>query len=177
VAFVAMGALEGPSNNVARRAAKAADVGDAAGDVARRVDDVVEATTDVPGNRLLPGELEFGEFGKLGGEVGDDITGHHMPPAGYMRQKYGIAPGDALAMNMEHPFPGKGGRHRATRTYGRPTSEFIGEMPRQALARDIADVRRIYMEQGLYTPDVRRILLDYVALSKQKFPELFLVRP
>jgi len=38
VAFIAMGALEGPSNNVARRAAKAADVGDAAGDVARRVD-------------------------------------------------------------------------------------------------------------------------------------------
>jgi len=35
---------EGPSNNVARRAAKAADVGDAAGDVARRVDDVSVGT-------------------------------------------------------------------------------------------------------------------------------------
>jgi len=44
VAFVAMGALEGPSNNVARRAAKAADVGDAASDVARRVDDVSKWT-------------------------------------------------------------------------------------------------------------------------------------
>jgi RHS repeat-associated protein len=40
VGFILMGTLEGPSNNVARRAAKAADVGDAAGDVARRVDDV-----------------------------------------------------------------------------------------------------------------------------------------
>jgi RHS repeat-associated protein len=38
VAFVLMGSLEGPSNNVARRAARAADVGDAA----RRVDDVAE---------------------------------------------------------------------------------------------------------------------------------------
>jgi len=47
VAFVAMGALEGPSNNVARRAAKAADVGDAAGDVARRVD-VPKSIADNP---------------------------------------------------------------------------------------------------------------------------------
>jgi hypothetical protein len=54
VAFVAMGALEGPSNNVARRAAKAADVGDAAGDVARRVDDVVP-----PNRALVPYDPEF----------------------------------------------------------------------------------------------------------------------
>ncbi len=47
---------EGPSNNIARRAAKAADVGDAAGDVARRVD-------DVPAERAL-----FEEFGVTPGE-------------------------------------------------------------------------------------------------------------
>jgi hypothetical protein len=40
VGAIIVGSLEGPSNNVARRAAKAADVGDAAADVARRVDDV-----------------------------------------------------------------------------------------------------------------------------------------
>jgi RHS repeat-associated protein len=42
VAFVLMGSLEGPSNNVARRAARAADVADDVGDAARRVDDVAE---------------------------------------------------------------------------------------------------------------------------------------
>ena len=42
--FVFAGVLEGPSNNLARRALKAADAGEGAGDVARRVDveDVVE---------------------------------------------------------------------------------------------------------------------------------------
>jgi hypothetical protein len=60
VAFVAMGALEGPSNNVARRAAKAADVGDAAEDVARRVDDVDDLVIDSYGklkrNQDIPGQ-------------------------------------------------------------------------------------------------------------------------
>jgi hypothetical protein len=46
VAFIAMGALEGPSNNVAREAARAADVEDAAGDVARTIDPRVRAYAD-----------------------------------------------------------------------------------------------------------------------------------
>jgi RHS repeat-associated protein/uncharacterized repeat protein (TIGR01451 family) len=56
VGAIIVGSLEGPSNNVARRAARAADVGDAATDVARRVD-----VEDVgrPGIRLTL-ELEDG---------------------------------------------------------------------------------------------------------------------
>jgi RHS repeat-associated protein len=62
VGFIILGSLEGPSNNVARRAAKAADVGDvgdAAGDVARRVDDVSPAIAGPSQARVWDTTVEF----------------------------------------------------------------------------------------------------------------------
>ena len=75
-------------------------------------------------------------------------------------------------MNVEHPSPGKGGRHRRTRTYGR--SPDLSETPREALARDIRDVRNIYQEDGLYNQEIRHSLQDVIQQNKQSFPNLFL---
>ncbi len=120
---------------------------------------------------LLPGELEMGEFGGLTNDVGDDITGHHMPSAEYMEQRFGISRDDSLALNLEQPTPGVGGRHRRTESYGR--RPFLDEAPRDALARDIADVRRILQEDGVYGAEARGRLQAYIAMSKQRFPQLF----
>jgi len=78
-------------------------------------------------------------------------------------------------MNMEHPHPGRGGRHRQTRTYGPGgrNPDLMGETPRQALARDIADVRRIYQEAGLYGARVRQALQEVIRRNKQAWPGAF----
>ena len=59
-------------------------------------------------------------------------------------------------MNMEMPSPGTGGRHRLTDTYGRNMTDaekayYYSLSPRDALAYDIKNVRKIYQSQGLYT--------------------------
>lgn len=46
--------------------------------------------------------------------------------------------------------------------------------PRQTLARDIRDVRGIYMRQGLYTPDIRQGLQQVIQQNLNTFPNLFM---
>lgn len=65
------------------------------------------------------------------GVKGDDITPHHIPSANRMALE-GVSKGDGIAINMEQPFPGVGGRHRATFTYG--TKADINMTARDALA-------------------------------------------
>lgn len=58
-----------------------------------------------------------------------------------------------IAIMMEHPLPGKGGRHRQTISYGQ--SPNLSLLPRETLAREINDARVIYRLQELYTPQIR----------------------
>ncbi|HJV31814.1 MAG TPA: hypothetical protein VJ558_06430 [Bacillales bacterium] len=79
-------------------------------------------------------------------------------------------------MNMEHPHPGKGGRHRQTETYGmtgQGLQDYLNLSPRDALARDIWDARRIYKEDGLYTPEIRGSLQEVIQMNKDMYPNLF----
>jgi hypothetical protein len=69
-----------------------------------------------------------------------------------------------IAIMMEHPLPGKGGRHRQTISYGQ--SPNLSLLPREALAREISDARVIYRRQGLYTPQIRRSLQQVIQLNK-----------
>ncbi|TDX53270.1 hypothetical protein [Orenia marismortui] len=45
--------------------------------------------------------------------------------------------------------------------------------PRDALAHDIKDARRIYMEDGLYNSEIRQGLKNEVKMNKEIYPELF----
>ena len=72
-------------------------------------------------------------------------------------------------MNVEAPRVS--GRHARTETFGR--TAFLDETPRDALARDIWDLRRIYRQDGVYGIQVRAALRDYIRLSQQTFPQLF----
>ncbi len=127
---------------------------------------------------LLPGEGEIGTYKDLikAGKRGDNITPHHMPSAGYMKQK-GVANSDGLAMNMEMPSPGTGGRHRLTDTYGgnmtpEQRAYYYSLSPRDALAYDIKNVKKIYQSQGLYS-QIRPQLQQYIKEYKKLMPELF----
>ena len=120
---------------------------------------------------LLPDELRSGTYDDLidAGTIGDNITPHHMPGATYMERVHGISKGDAHAFNMEQPPTG--GRHRRTESYGRRA--FDDESARDALARDIMDARRIYKQDGLYTPEVRGSLQKYIDDYVSAYPQIF----
>lgn len=99
-----------------------------------------------------------------------------MPSAEYMSKK-GIANNDGLCMNMEMPYPGTGGRHRLTDTYGgnmtaAEKAYYYSLSPRDALAYDIKNVRDIYQSQGLYS-EIRPRLQQYIKEYKSLMPELF----
>ena len=123
---------------------------------------------------LLPHEGEVGTYGDLSasGTRGDNITAHHMPSDSYMK---GTVPGytrdEGIAMNMEQPTPGAGGRHRLTSSYG--TSPDLSVSPRDALAGDVSNARSIYQSQGLYNSDMRGSLQDVIAQNKAAWPGTF----
>jgi RHS repeat-associated protein len=123
---------------------------------------------------LLPGEGDVGSYGDLrrGGRTGDNVTPHHIPSDRYMSERVpGYTRNEGIAMNMEQPTPGTGGRHRRTASYGSPPD--LSLTPRQALARDIMDARRIYQADGLYDSRMRQALAEVIAQNKAKWPHAF----
>lgn len=136
---------------------------------------VREAVESVPlasGPRLLPGEGMVGTYDDLiaAGAKGDNITPHHIPSANRMALE-GVSKGDGIAINMEQPVPGVGGRHRATFTYGAKAD--IDMTARDALAAGIRDARQIYQADGLYTPEIRSSLQDLIRMNKAEHPSVF----
>ena len=174
-------------DDAARAATAGAD--DAARAAASVTDDAARAGTDgikvtgrgEPAKRLLPGEGDVGTFRQLtrSGKPGDDITPHHMPSDTYMKRHLtdgeptfpGYNRNGGVSMNMEQPHPGTGGRHRRTSSYG--TSPDLSVNPRDALARDIRDARRIYQEDGLYSPQVRSSLREVIRQNRAVWPQQF----
>jgi filamentous hemagglutinin len=120
---------------------------------------------------LKHNELEVGSYGGLTklGSPGDELTPHHMPPDAYMSsgkgpKNYTTDAGTAIMMDE--------GRHERTWSYGKQFN--YSEMkPRDLLAKDIWDVRRIYREDGLYSPYVSGKLGDAIERNKMAWPGLF----
>jgi hypothetical protein len=99
-----------------------------------------------------------------------------MPSAKYMETNAGVPKNDGVAMNMEQPFPGRGGRHRLTDTYGmtgQKLQDYLKLSPCDALAHDIRGARSIYQNDNLYTPDVRQGLQDVIKMNKELYPDLY----
>ena len=86
-------------------------------------------------------------------------------------KQHGVAKGDGLCINMEHPQPGRGGRHRQTFSYG--TDADVGLTPRDALGRGVRDARRVYQKDGLYDAYIRQRLQELIRRNKQAHPDLF----
>jgi hypothetical protein len=121
---------------------------------------------------LLPQEGRVGTYGELKkiSRPGDNLTPHHIPQSEYMK-KNGVAHQDGISMLMEHPYPGAGGRHRSTLTYGKQADMTLN--PREQLARDIFDARNIYQKDNLYTSEIRKSLMEVVEKNKKSFPSLY----
>ena len=121
---------------------------------------------------LLQGEGKVGAFRGLDlmGKKGDNLTPNHMPQAAFMKA-HGVKKSDGVAMMMEQPVPGTGGRHRVTRTYGKQPK--LTAPPRQELALDLLDAKAIYKKDGVYTPEIRQGLLEVAKQNRQAFPEIF----
>jgi hypothetical protein len=121
---------------------------------------------------LLPNEGKVGTYGELKKleKPGDNLTPHHIPSAGYMKQ-FGIKNQDGVSIMVEQPHPGTGGRHRRTETYGKKPN--LDSMPREELAKDIIDLRNIYRSDEVYIPEIRESLQEVIKSNKQKFPDIF----
>lgn len=72
---------------------------------------------------------------------------------------------------MEQPYPGVGGRHRETFTYGAAADVTMSS--RDALAAGVWDARAIYKRDGLYDSYIRQQLRDVILQNKQSFPSIF----
>jgi len=139
----------------------------------QRLTERVQGYSDVePVKQLLPNEGNVAPYNVLikAGTKGDNITPHHIPSDNHMAQ-YGVRKGDGIAINMEQPYPGVGGRHRQTLTYG--TTADVGMTARDALAAGIMDARRIYMKDGLYDSYIRNQLQELVQQNKAAHPLIF----
>jgi len=121
---------------------------------------------------LLPGEGKVGTYKELQKirQKGDNLTPHHMPQSAYMEKK-GIVSQNGVCMMMEHPYPGTGGRHRSTFTYGKQPDMSLN--PREQLARDIFDARTIYQRHNLYTSEISQALKKVIRKNKESFPNLY----
>jgi filamentous hemagglutinin len=123
---------------------------------------------------LLAGEGTVGRYGDLLklGRRGDNLTPHHVPSSAYMMAKVsGYTRNLGIAIMMEHPIPGAGGRHRQTLSYGK--SPDLGLQPRQVLAREIQDLRSLYQRQGVYTEEIKRNLRLLVHLNQAAWVGVF----
>jgi len=123
---------------------------------------------------LLPGEGKVGTYAELwkARKRGDNLTPHHIPSDEYMKQKVpGYTTQKGIAIHMEMPVPGTGGRHRRTSSFGR--SPKLDLSPRETLAREVMDARRVYREDGLYTPAIRNSLRDVIKQNKSAWPGVF----
>ncbi|MDR0742456.1 MAG: hypothetical protein LBE98_03260 [Puniceicoccales bacterium] len=93
----------------------------------------------------------------------DGREAYHILP-GEFGKKYGIRTGDGLAIILTTE------QYRKAKTIRRlPTDN----SPRDELARNLIDVRRILKEDEIYTPKVNRNLLKSVKNHELKYPYVF----
>ena len=100
-----------------------------------------------------------------------------MPSKKFLREAMGVGADDAqkLGVSLNMFQKGKLGRHPRTRTFGgrNKATALMHETPRQALGRDVRDVRRIYMEDGLYGKEVREALQEVIRQNRKLHPGVF----
>lgn len=130
-------------------------------------------------NKLVQNELKVGKYkdvllsrtttpvkGKRG--LIENPNAHHIPSNKYMNQK-GVDKNNGIAIEMQEA------RHKLTRTYKNGNKEIIkaNETPRQALGKDVRDVKKIYEKSGHYSKDTRKSLQEVIKQNKANNPGLF----
>lgn len=127
--------------------------------------------------RLLDREGDIGTYNELNkkGFPGDDLTPHHMPSKKFLETSMGMskkeALKDGLSMNLQQMR--KGGIHRKTKTYGGHMTKkereiYLKLSPRDAIAHDLKDMRRLSMEEGTY-PQYKKFIRQYAKDSVEYY--------
>ncbi len=136
-----------------------------------------EAKKQLAKEALKKNELKVDNYEKLVmnrprakkvGEQTEQLDAHHMPSNNYIKNK-GVSKEDGVAIEMQPA------RHTQTRTYGNKNKdpELLKETPREALGRDIKDVKKVYQENGQYNANVRESLQEVAKKNKEQFPDLY----
>jgi hypothetical protein len=123
---------------------------------------------------LLENEGRVGSYGELLkiGRRGDNLTPHHIPADAYMKVTVpNYTRNLGIAMMMQHPVPGSGGRHRKTLSYGQ--SPDLTLSPREVLAQETQDLRSIYQREGLYTKMIRASLQQIIRMNRSVWTGIF----
>ncbi len=122
--------------------------------------------------KLLEGEGRVGTYGELKKikKPDDNLARHHIPNDQYMSTK-GVSKNDGISIMVEHPIPGKGGRHREI--HKELSKQDITLEPRQALAQGIFRAREVYQKDNLYTQEIRKGLEKVIEKNKERHPNLF----
>lgn len=117
---------------------------------------------------LLKNELNVGQYGKMIKNREPGLDYHHMPSTKQI-EKYGVKKNDGISMGLQHD------RHSLTRTYKNGNKPILknNEAPRDALARDIKDQKKILQDNNLYDQKARNALQEVIKQNKDKFPNLY----
>ena len=130
---------------------------------------VVQNSTKDSTKPLLKNELKVGEYGKMSSKHGEkDLDYHHIPSTKQM-EKYNVKRNDAVSIGMQHD------RHTLTRSYKSGNKPILknNEAPRDTLARDIKDQKKILQDNNLYDQKAREALQEVIKQNKDKFPNLY----
>lgn len=129
---------------------------------------VIQNAEKDTGKALLKNELKVGKYGNLKQSPEKGLDYHHMPSTKQIEQ-YGVKKNDGIAMGVEHD------RHSVTGTYKSGNKPILkaNESPREALGRDVRDMRQIYQKNGLYDANVRKSLQDVIEQNKTAYPNLY----
>lgn len=158
---------------------------------------IAKAQAKKSAEKLVKNELKTDTYGELtalskalkknsGKNIESDA--HHIPSEKFMK-KFGIDSREAIAVNVEKT------RHSLTRTYKGRNNGILkdNETPRNALARDIRNMRDIYryekkdllkrnknetdadynLREKNYEKNLRDSAKEVIKMNKDKFPHLF----
>ena len=82
-----------------------------------------------------------------------------MPSDLYMGTRYGVDTKNGFAMLLETAFRNKESRHSKTQSFCRPSEAYkawyLSLSPRDALANDLKNLRRVLRSEGLYNENAR----------------------
>ncbi|MBY0273475.1 MAG: hypothetical protein K2X02_08760 [Alphaproteobacteria bacterium] len=110
----------------------------------------------------------FSDLDKLSVK-GDNLASHHIPNDNYMKAK-GIPREEGIAIKVEEPHPGRGGRHREIHKKLQKQDPKLE--PRKALADAVRRVHNVYKNDGLNN-EILPSLKKVIKQSKEKHPHLF----
>ena len=83
-----------------------------------------------------------------------------------MGTRYGVDTKNGFAMLLETAYRNKGSRHGKTQSFGRPSEAYkawyLSLSPRDALANDLKDLRRVLQSEGLYDENARESIRKYL---------------